>query len=185
MEGIRCKVKIKKVVWEYPEEDWVKYNTDGAARGNPGENSYAFCLRDANADLVYAEGERIEDITCTEAETRAILKAIKHCQLAGINRAIIQTDSLLLKQVLTGKWECPWNIAVEVDQIMEMMKAKNIHIQHIMREGNKLADHIANLALDTGGCKYHHFREMDSKGRKIINADKSKFYHIKVSLTKG
>ncbi|KAG5577047.1 hypothetical protein H5410_057181 [Solanum commersonii] len=69
MEGIRCKVKIKKVVWEYPEEDWVKYNTDGAARGNPGENSYDFCLRDANADLVYAEGERIEDITCTEVET--------------------------------------------------------------------------------------------------------------------
>ncbi|KAH0712511.1 hypothetical protein KY289_008470 [Solanum tuberosum] len=88
-------------------------------------------------------------------------------------------------KVLIGKWECPWNIAVEVDQIMEMMKAKNIHIQHIMREGNKLSDHIANLALDTGGCKYHHFREMDSEGRKIINADKSKFHHIRVSSTKG
>lgn len=52
---------------------------------------------------MYAEGGRIEDTINTKEETKAIIEAIKHCHKAGYNRAIIQTYSLLLKQVLTEK----------------------------------------------------------------------------------
>ncbi|KAK6795234.1 hypothetical protein RDI58_008687 [Solanum bulbocastanum] len=57
---------------------WVKYNTDGASRGNPGVSSYAFCLRDDRGDIIYAEGATIESTTSTVAEAKAILEASKH-----------------------------------------------------------------------------------------------------------
>ncbi|KAH0649910.1 hypothetical protein KY284_029822 [Solanum tuberosum] len=41
--------------WTRPEEGWIKCNTDGASKGNPGMSSYGFCLRDKNGDVIYAE----------------------------------------------------------------------------------------------------------------------------------
>ncbi|KAH0636371.1 hypothetical protein KY290_036809 [Solanum tuberosum] len=49
------KFKIKRVSWEFPPNEWVKYNTDGASRGNSGCSSYAFCLRNDRGDVEYAE----------------------------------------------------------------------------------------------------------------------------------
>ncbi|KAH0662437.1 hypothetical protein KY284_027368 [Solanum tuberosum] len=45
------KIKDQQVVWEFPPEGWIKYNTDGASQGNPGLSSYAFCLRDDRGDI--------------------------------------------------------------------------------------------------------------------------------------
>lgn len=30
---IKCKMKVRTVLWEVPDDGWVKYNTDGAFRG--------------------------------------------------------------------------------------------------------------------------------------------------------
>lgn len=49
-------MKATTVIWEVPIEGWVKYNTNGAVRGEGG-SSYAFCLRDENGDVLYARGE--------------------------------------------------------------------------------------------------------------------------------
>lgn len=51
-----------------------------------------------------------------------------------------------------------------VDHIKRLMRAKQIHIMHIMREGNKLPDYIANLVIKGGDCKFHHFKKLDSTG---------------------
>lgn len=46
-------MKFTKVLWKFPEEDWAKYNTNGAFRGKSGISSYAFCLRNEKGDLIY------------------------------------------------------------------------------------------------------------------------------------
>ncbi|KAH0755036.1 hypothetical protein KY290_025306 [Solanum tuberosum] len=137
LQEYRAVIKITKVQWDLPQIGWVKYNTDGASRGNPGASAYAFCLRDENEDLLYAKGEKIEDATNTEAEAIAILEAAKHCKQADSHRIIIQTDSLLLQQVLMMKWECPWSISDMIEQVRELLEGKEVQFQHIMREGNK------------------------------------------------
>lgn len=45
-------MRVTKVIWEFPQQGWVKYNTDGASRGNPGISSYAFCIRNKQGDLL-------------------------------------------------------------------------------------------------------------------------------------
>uniref|UniRef100_A0A0V0IG00 Putative ovule protein n=1 Tax=Solanum chacoense TaxID=4108 RepID=A0A0V0IG00_SOLCH len=62
----------KLIKWECPPSGWCKYNTDGASRGNPGQSSYAFCLRNDKGDMIYVEAATIQSSTSTEAEAKAI-----------------------------------------------------------------------------------------------------------------
>ncbi|KAK4721760.1 hypothetical protein R3W88_011993 [Solanum pinnatisectum] len=55
------------VSWKLPEEGWVKCNTDGASRGNPGLSTYGFCIRNSDEDLIYAESQNIGVATNMEA----------------------------------------------------------------------------------------------------------------------
>ncbi|KAH0722705.1 hypothetical protein KY290_005357 [Solanum tuberosum] len=72
------------VKWLTPEERWIKCNTDGASKGNPGENSYGFCIRRSQGDLVYAEAQKIGNTTNIEEEITAIWKALSCCKRGGI-----------------------------------------------------------------------------------------------------
>ncbi|WMV53847.1 hypothetical protein MTR67_047232, partial [Solanum verrucosum] len=46
--------------------------------------------------------------------------------------------------------------------------------QHIYREGNKLADYLANLAINSTKKKtFSSFQQLPSLGRKIINMEKA------------
>lgn len=64
-------------------------------------------------------------------------------------------------KILQGKWEVPWIIADMIQEITECMQNK-IHIsQHIMREGNNLADQLPNRAPDKGSDKFHDFKSLD------------------------
>lgn len=76
----------------------------------------------------------------------AIKEAIYHCVNRGYTRVTIEIDSLLLKNILQENWEMPWNIRVIVDNILALMKHATVSIEHIYREGNTLANYLANHA---------------------------------------
>jgi len=59
----------------------------------------------------------------------------------------------------------------------------NGRITHIFREGNKLADHLANYALDQGVIECHSFNHLDTQGRRLVNGDKMQcpFLRVKAS----
>lgn len=177
--------EVTKVLWEHPPDGWVKYNTDGAAKGNPRPSSYAYCVRNSRGELLFGEGRRIEYTTNTVAEARAILEACKHIKANLYNHVIIQTDSMLLWKVLEGKWSCPWII----EDIMSTIKDSMQHIihvyQHTLREGNKLADYIANLAIEDRHVIIHGVKEMQAEGQRIVHSDKLKSPYIRVSSLRG
>lgn len=52
--------------------------------------SYVFFLRDANGDLLYAQGTTLESNTNTVGEAIAILEASKHCKQTQNNNVIVQ-----------------------------------------------------------------------------------------------
>ncbi|WMV30097.1 hypothetical protein MTR67_023482 [Solanum verrucosum] len=78
-EQYRPLIKSQVVIWRKPEIGWLKCNTDGACRGNLGERSAAFCIRDADGNLVYAEAKRLWITNSIQAEARAIQGGIQHC----------------------------------------------------------------------------------------------------------
>lgn len=72
-------MKVTKVVWDFPDQGWMKVNTDGVSRGNPGKSAIGFVVRDEEGDVKFAWGKKIQKATNTEAETLTILEALRHC----------------------------------------------------------------------------------------------------------
>lgn len=81
MENYTPRLKVKKVIWTFPEEGWLKVNTDGASRGNPGRSAIGYCIRDEKGDIVYTVGKEIKETTNIEAETVAIVEVLRYCRM--------------------------------------------------------------------------------------------------------
>ncbi|KAH0716808.1 hypothetical protein KY285_012839 [Solanum tuberosum] len=142
------KIHFLRVTWKPPEDHNVKCNTDGACRDNPDWNSFGFCIRDGKGDLIYAKAKGIGIATNMEAETVAILTALRECYNRKMQNVIVETDSLSLKKIIQQSWRVPWEIAEKVEEIREIMKKIRAKITHIFREdqSNKVVLHHGNGA---------------------------------------
>ncbi|XP_075087486.1 uncharacterized protein LOC142169517 [Nicotiana tabacum] len=157
MEQYTPGLKVTKVIWEFPSKVWIKVNIDGASRGNSGRSSIGYVLRDEEGDVIFALGREIPHTTNNEAEAIAILKAMRYCVDHRVTHVMLQTDSMLLKNVLEGKWVAPCNVNGYVEEIKMLMEECNVRVSHTLREGNSLADRLANCALDSGDIEAHGF----------------------------
>ncbi|XP_019224809.1 PREDICTED: uncharacterized protein LOC109206439 [Nicotiana attenuata] len=180
MENYTPALKTTKVIWKYPEPGWIKVNTDGASRGNPGRSSYGFVLRNEEGEVMYACGKEIDEGTNNEAEARAILEALRYCLNHDYVLIEWHTDPMVMTNVFQGTWTCPWNMEIYVEEIKEMMTKGNIQISHTLREGNQLADHLANFALEFGPIVCREFCDLDVLGRKIVNNDKLQWPYLRI-----
>ncbi|KAH0669630.1 hypothetical protein KY289_024123 [Solanum tuberosum] len=143
---------------------WVKCNTDGTSRGNPGESSYSFCIRNNEGDLLYAEAQNIRQGTSMEAEIR---------------------DSLSLTKMIQREWKVPWSHIEDIEDIQVLLRETNARVNHIFRKANQLADSLANEAFrQNNRTKWHNFQQLPSKCRKILNADKSNIPTIRIKARK-
>jgi len=130
--------------------------TDGASRGNPGPASIGVAVCNNNGDLLKGYSETIGKTTNNDAEYQAVIFALKKMRALFGKKNIknyeilIKSDSQLLVSQLTGKYKIKdsniqklfieiWNLKVDYGKI---------DFKHISREQNKLADKLANEALD-------------------------------------
>ncbi|XP_060195025.1 uncharacterized protein LOC132625763 [Lycium barbarum] len=128
-----------------------KCNTN-VSQGNPGLSSYAFCIRDDRGDHIYAQAKNIGIAANMEAETVAVQEAIQYCLAHSLQHVQIETDSLALKNILQDAWKIPWQLIERVEQMPHIMRQLNMQIMHTFREGNQLADFLANTATQVESC---------------------------------
>ncbi|XP_059285813.1 uncharacterized protein LOC132039329 [Lycium ferocissimum] len=181
LQAYTHKYKVTQVLWKFPEMGWIKCNTDGASRGNPGRSSWGFCVRNNTGDIIHAQAEEIEGAysTNTQAEVMAILQALRFIKHTQRDQVLIETDSLLLVKVIHKIWEVPWQIVNEMEEIWEIMATRSISVNHILREGNKMADYLANLALDNGSVLVSSFQQLEREGRRLLNNDKLQLPYLR------
>ncbi|KAH0679931.1 hypothetical protein KY284_021016 [Solanum tuberosum] len=110
LESCHPKISYKIVRWSAPSPKWLKCNTDGASRGNPGPSSAAFCIRNLRGEIIVAKGFLLPNTTNMVAEARAIREGLMYFRDKKLNYIVIETDSLAMVQILEGKWETPWNV---------------------------------------------------------------------------
>ncbi|KAK6786001.1 hypothetical protein RDI58_014526 [Solanum bulbocastanum] len=78
---------------------------------------------------------------------------------------------------LSKSWEDLLGI---LQEIWGLIKGRTVVITQILREGNKLYDHLANMALDEGPLAPNTFQELDTQSRRIINSDKLNEPYLRV-----
>lgn len=128
----------------------MKLFIDGAARGNPGEGGVGVLLVDPQGKEVVRTGKYLGDsITNNRAEYMALLLglevAIKHC-----SEAEVYSDSQLLVHQMNGLYKVkhPELKPLHAEAQERVKRFKSIRIHHINREKNRIADELANEAID-------------------------------------
>lgn len=128
--------------------------TDGASRGNPGPSSYGFIITNSNKKVVFKEGKNLGINTNNFAEYSAVLAAFQYLQ--GIdNPSKVELaffmDSRLVAEQLSGRFKVKsitLKPFVKKINVLKSLFMKTTYT-HVPREKNRLADALANEALDS------------------------------------
>ena len=129
---------------------------DGASRGNPGPASYGFAVVDPEIafpdeyDFCYKEAGYIGFETNNVAEYMGVVSALDLLRENGVKEVTIRSDSQLLVRQLQGVYKVKAEGLIELfKQAQALVKNfKKCQFEHIPREENTIADHLANRALN-------------------------------------
>lgn len=98
-------------------QDFVKLNSDGSSRGNPGPSGGGGIIKDADGKMLITYAKGFGDESNNKAEAMALLIWINWCSSNGIKNLEVESDSLFLINWITDKAKPPWNIRDTVQAI--------------------------------------------------------------------
>jgi ribonuclease HI len=128
---------------------WLAY-TDGASRGNPGPASIGAVIYDSAGTEVHTISEAIGVTTNNVAEYRALVAALEAAFALGARRLEVRMDSELIVRQAIGRYKVknPGLIPLHQRLIQLRPRFDEVVFRHVPRTQNKLADRLANQALD-------------------------------------
>lgn len=128
-------------------------NIDGGSRGNPGPAAYAVILRAPDGSKLCEFAKMIGRETNNIAEYYGLVAALDYAASHGIRALRVRSDSELLVRQMQGRYKVK-NAALKplYERAKKLSRALDYFvIEHVMREQNRDADALANVALDHGG----------------------------------
>lgn len=128
-------------------------NIDGASRGNPGPAAYAVIFRAPDGSKLCEFAKTIGRETNNIAEYYGLVAALDYAASQGIRALRVRSDSELLVRQMQGRYKVK-NAALKPlhERAQKLARALDYFaIEHVMREQNRDADALGNLALDRGG----------------------------------
>jgi ribonuclease HI len=133
-------------------ETWVNAHCDGGARGNPGPAGYGAVLADDQGLTLAELSEFLGVRTNNVAEYSGLLAVLEWTLAHGYRRLRVTSDSLLMVKQMKGQYKVNspdlkplWEEARRRARSLEAFE-----ITHALRHKNKIADRLANEAMDRG-----------------------------------
>ncbi len=127
---------------------WV----DGAARGNPGQAGAGFVLK-KNGRRLFSIGEYLGEATNNEAEYKALILGMTEAKRRGLTQLEIFSDSELIVRQMRGEYrvKSPGLQELYFKAVKSLGAFRRVAFNHVLREENKEADKMANMAIDAKG----------------------------------
>jgi ribonuclease HI len=132
------------------QEGFWHLHCDGASRGNPGPAGAGMVLHDPQGRLQVRKGRYLGKTTNNVAEYQALLLGLAEARKLAVKKLRVLADSELMVKQLNGRYRVKsphllplWRQAL---QILEQFEA--YAVIHVPREKNRLADEVANQAID-------------------------------------
>ncbi|GAU41845.1 hypothetical protein TSUD_177560 [Trifolium subterraneum] len=140
---------LKEIIWHPPPLNWTKCNIDGASCGNPGIASCGGIFRDHNVDFVLAFAKPLGIASSYFAELCGAMNAIEIAYSKNWFNLWLETDSSLVVAAFKNTSKpVAWPLRNRWNNVVFLLKHMNCMVTHIYREGNKVADLIANHRLN-------------------------------------
>lgn len=150
-------------------------NIDGASRGNPGPAAYAVIFRAPDGSKLCEFAKTIGRETNNIAEYYGLVAALDYAASQGIRALRVRSDSELLVRQMQGRYKVK-NAALKPlhERAQKLARALDYFaIEHVMREQNRDADALGNLALDRGGSVGNASSSRTSLGAAARTAPRS------------
>lgn len=123
---------------------------DGASRGNPGPAGIGIIISDEKGKIISQINEYIGETTNNVAEYTALIHALKGVKKYKVKQVKFCLDSELLVNQINGSYRTKsknlFNLLQEVRKLSRNFS--QVEFQYIPREENKLADKLANKAIN-------------------------------------
>ncbi len=131
-------------------EDTLTIYTDGGSRGNPGPGAAAFVIYDKAKKPIVQSAVYFENTTNNIAEYTAMENALKAAAKLGGKNVRAFSDSELIVKQLNGQYRVKSeNLKGIYSECMDVLSGfAKWSVTHVRREKNKLADELANKAMD-------------------------------------
>jgi ribonuclease HI len=125
---------------------------DGGSRGNPGPAGFGVYIQDSTGAVLAELSEFVGKRTNNFAEYSALLAALEFAIAKGHRSLRVVSDSELMVKQIKGQYRVN---SPELRPLYEEAKRRipqleHFQIQHVLREKNRHADRLANLAMDRG-----------------------------------
>lgn len=129
--------------------------TDGGSRGNPGIAGAGVYIIDEKGQEICREYKYLGLKTNNEAEYLALNLALSYLKkhLKNTTALVFKLDSKLVVEQMNKNWKIKEDrlrsLAQENWQILNTLPHSTCEIKYIPREENKMADMLANQAMDS------------------------------------
>ena len=142
----RCPT-ITPVIWNFPPRNWIKVNIDGAAKGSPGHAGCGGIFRNCRGFSKGCFAKYLGIKFAFEAEILGFITAIEIAKKFNWSPLWIESDSAYVVTLFsTNSFNVPWEIRNRWSKALSDAKSLNVHVSHIYREGNCVADKLASLS---------------------------------------
>jgi ribonuclease HI len=127
---------------------------DGASRGNPGPSSYGAVVFDADGKELHTVSQAIGRSTNNQAEYRGAIAALEAALGLGAKEVELRMDSELVVRQLSGRYKVRNPALQKLHNRIQYLRHQfdRVQLVHVPREQNKVADGLANRALDNAGA---------------------------------
>ena len=134
------------------EQGFLVAHIDGGARGNPGPAGYGVVIEDEVGRPVAEQSEYLGRQTNNHAEYSALLAALSYAIEHNFKALKVVSDSELLVKQINGEYRVSSPALKELHaRAMKLIDQLDcFEIRHVLREKNREADRLANLAMDRG-----------------------------------
>ncbi|MGE4497754.1 MAG: ribonuclease HI family protein [Deferribacterales bacterium] len=127
----------------------LKVFSDGASRGNPGEAGCGFVILNGEGAVLEEGCLYIGHATNNVAEYRAVLEAARKAKLMNPSVINFYLDSELIVKQMKGEYKVKNETLAQIRlELIKALEGAKFSFNHVPREQNKMADRLANKAID-------------------------------------
>jgi ribonuclease HI len=135
-----------------PAFDGIVAYCDGGSRGNPGPAGFGVYIQDSAGKVLAELSQYLGAHTNNFAEYSALLAALEFAIANGHRSLRVISDSELMVKQMKGQYRVN---SPELRPLYEEARRRvpqldHFQIQHVLREKNRHADRLANVAMDRG-----------------------------------
>jgi probable phosphoglycerate mutase len=128
----------------------VVINADGGSRGNPGPAGIGAVVATTDGRVLAEIAEGIGHTTNNVAEYKAVIAGLARAAELGARRVRVRADSKLVIEQMKGAWKVRQAHLMPLRDEAKRLAGgfDQVSYEHVPRERNKLADALANKAMD-------------------------------------